>query len=196
MDEQAFHNLCEALLFASPEPVNLETLRHAVETQESDDFQELFDRFVHAFNSQPGGMQILQIAGGYQMVTRAQFAPYIQRLKTIQKKTRLSRAACETLAIIAYQQPVTQPEIEHIRGVDSGGVVKNLLDKQLITILGKKHAPGNPILYGTTNKFLSEFGLKELTALPNLKEFEQLLTEETPGDFSTNDEETEHETEK
>jgi segregation and condensation protein B len=196
MDEQAFHNLCEALLFASPQPVDLETLHHAVETREIENFQEAFDRFVQAFNTEPGGMQILQIAGGYQMVTRSQFAPYIQRLKTIQKKTRLSRAACETLAIIAYQQPVTQPEIEHIRGVDSGGVVKNLLDKQLITILGKKHAPGNPILYGTTNKFLSEFGLKELTALPNLKEFEQLLTDESPGVTVINDEETENETDE
>ncbi|MBN1355525.1 SMC-Scp complex subunit ScpB [bacterium] len=175
MDDQLFFAICEALIFASPEPVKLDTVKSAFEDALPDDFEMRFERFLRSYNAQRWGTQIIEVAGGYQIVTRSQFAPHVKRLKTVQRQTRLTRAACETLAIIAYQQPVTQPEIEHIRGVDSAGVVRNLLEKGLITILGKKHAPGNPILYGTTKKFLAEFGLKELTALPDLKEFDQIL---------------------
>ena len=178
-DDSFLFGLFEALLFSSVEPVSIEAIKNALKDQLPDDFEEKFFRAIQEINSRKGGIQIIHAAGGYTFVTRSQFAPYIRRLNTVQRKTHLSRAACETLAIIAYQQPVTSPEIEDIRGVDSSGVIRNLLEKDLITILGKKKAPGNPMIYGTTSKFLMEFGLVNLAALPDLKEFEKLFEHET-----------------
>ena len=108
-------------------------------------------------------------------------APGIRKMDSVLARTRLSRAACEVLAVIAYRQPVTQPEIEHIRGVDSSGVIKTLIEKQLITILGRKPGPGKPMLYGTTGKFLVEFGLKDIQSLPDLEDFAKLLEKENSG---------------
>jgi segregation and condensation protein B len=115
------------------------------------------------------------VAGGYRFTTRHDYHPWVRILFRNQRTVRLSRAALQTLAIIAYRQPVTAPEIEEIRGVDTAGLLKNLLDKRLITILGRKDVVGRPILYGTTADFLVQFGLASLDDLPSLEEFEQLL---------------------
>ncbi|MCD4655753.1 SMC-Scp complex subunit ScpB, partial [bacterium] len=129
-------------------------------------------------NVQPGGLEVIKVAGGWQLVTRPAYADAVRRMKTKRQKTRFSRASLETLAIIAYRQPVTAPEIENIRGVESSGVLKNLLDKNIITVLGRKKGPGNPLLYGTTTYFLIVLGLDDLESLPSLEEFESLLPEE------------------
>ena len=175
MDRNRFGHICECLLFATSEPISREAIRSAVQDEFEDNFEELFDGFLVEFNKMARGLQIIEVAAGYQMTTRAEFAGYIRRIRTIQCRARLSRAACETLAIIAYRQPVTVPEIEQIRGVDVSGTVKNLLEKDLITILGRKRGPGNPLLYGTTSKFLIQFGLKDLKSLPDIHDFEKLF---------------------
>ena len=172
MNEIYFAQICEALLFSSPNPLSLDTIKGIIDENTDAGLEEKFNYFVHHYNQNKTGLKIIEVAGGYALVTRPEFAHYIRKLKTITKRTRLSRASCEVLAIIAYQQPITVPEIEHIRGVDSSGVIKNLLDKQFVTILGKRHGPGNPLLYGTTQKFLIEFGLPSVSALPSLDEFD------------------------
>ena len=122
------------------------------------------------------------MAGGYQFRTDTELAPWLRKLSK-ERPFRFSAAALETLAIIAYRQPVTRAEVEYLRGVDSGGVVKSLLERNLLRILGKKDVPGRPLMYGTSRHFLEFFGLKELQDLPTLKEFSALdpeLTEATP----------------
>ncbi len=173
MNHQYFSQICEALLFSSSEPVSIEILEDIIGEGETTDFRERFLQFISEYNQTRGGLKIIEVADGFALATRPEFARYIRRLKTVVKRTRLSRAACEVLAIIAYQQPVTVPEIDHIRGVDSSGVIRNLLEKDFVAVLGKRHGPGNPLLYGTTQKFLLEFGLKSLSALPSLEEFER-----------------------
>ena len=122
------------------------------------------------------GLQLEEVAEGFQFRTRPESADYIQKL-IHSRPYRFSRAALETLAIIAYRQPVTRAEVEYLRGVDSGGVFKTLLEKQLIRILGKKDVPGRPLIYGTTREFLEFFGLRDLSTLPTLKEFSELTPE-------------------
>lgn len=173
-----FCALCEALLFASPDPMPEATIR-AILIEEDPafelDFESLFQQFVKWAETRDSGLTVVRVAGGWQLVTRPENADAVARLKTRRQKARFSRAALEVMAIIAYRQPVTTPEIETIRGVDSAGVLKNLLDKKLVTILGRKKGPGNPLLYGTTQQFLIAFGLENLEALPDLKEFEELI---------------------
>ena len=122
----------------------------------------------------------MQVAGGYQFRSRPEFADYIRRLKKV-KPARFSPSALETLAIVAYRQPVTRGEVEYLRGVDSGGILKSLLDKKLIKIIGKKDIPGKPLIYGTTREFMETFNLKDLASLPTLREIEELA--DTDSDF-------------
>ena len=118
-----------------------------------------------------------EVAGGYQFRSHAEYGPYI--LKMLQSSpTRLSRAAMETLAIIAYKQPILRQEVEKLRGVDVGGVLKNLLEKELIRIMGRKELPGRPLVYGTTKRFLEVFDLQDIESLPKLKEIQTLVTDE------------------
>ena len=120
------------------------------------------------------------MAGGYQLRTRPEYADYLRRLGH-SRPFKFSRPALETLAIIAYRQPVTRSEIEYLRGVDSGSVLKTLLEKRLLRILGKKDVPGKPMIYGTTREFLELFGLPDLSALPTLREFSELVPEQDNG---------------
>ncbi|MBN1550416.1 SMC-Scp complex subunit ScpB [bacterium] len=167
--------LVEALLFASSDPVTLSDLTSVLNESTKENAAEALEEIITSINNRSGGIKIVAVAGGYQLVTRPEYAPYIRKLKTVRAKTRLSKAACEVLAIIAYRQPVTLPEIDYIRGVDSSGVIRNLIEKDLVSILGKKHAPGNPILYGTSKKFLLDFGISDLKALPELKDLETIM---------------------
>ena len=124
------------------------------------------------------GLRIVEVAGGYQIASRPELAQWIKRLKKVKQSSRLSKPSLETLAIVAYKQPIVKAEIEDIRGVDSSGVLKGLLDKHMIKIIGRKDVAGRPILYATTKEFLQYFGLRDISDLPTLKEFTELMPEE------------------
>jgi segregation and condensation protein B len=155
--------------------VTEKAVMQVVETQMENTDDLIFDEFIDWFNNRVSGLQIIRVAGGWLLVTKADYSDAIRRLKTSIQKTRFSKAALETLAIIAYRQPVSTPEIEQIRGVDSSGILRNLLEKKMITVLGRKRCPGNPLLYGTTNHFLVVFGLDNISSLPTLEEFESVF---------------------
>jgi segregation and condensation protein B len=120
------------------------------------------------------GILLAEVAGGFQLATRPELFEWIRKFKTVKTTTRLSRPALETLAIVAYKQPITRSEVEAIRGVNIGGIMRNLMERRLVKIVGKKDVPGKPMMYGTSLEFLQYFGLKDLSALPTLKEFQEL----------------------
>jgi segregation and condensation protein B len=117
---------------------------------------------------------LAEVAGGYQLATRPENVSWIRKFKSVKVSAKLSKPALETLAIVAYKQPITRMEVEAIRGVNIGGIMRNLMERRLVKIVGKKDVPGKPMLYGTTLEFLQYFGLKDLSALPTLKEFQEL----------------------
>jgi segregation and condensation protein B len=162
--------LLEALVFASDHPQKAGDLARASSASLKEVRELLADLKVEY---QPRGIQLDEVAGGWIFRTSPAYAPFVRDL-TKQKPVRLSRAQVETLAILAYRQPVTRPEIDEIRGVDSGPVLKLLLERDLVRILGKKDEPGRPIIYGTTTAFLEFFGLRSLKDLPTLREFTEL----------------------
>lgn len=162
----------EAFLFVAGFPLALDKLVDLTEADKSD-IKDVIVGLMNDYNHSGSGIRLLEIAGGYQFRSDPALAPRLRRLQK-ERVQRLSAAALETLAIIAYRQPVTRAEIEYLRGVDSGGVMKTLLERNLIRILGKKDVPGRPLLYGTSRYFLELFGLKDLSDLPTLKEFAAL----------------------
>jgi segregation and condensation protein B len=162
-------SLIESLLFVSGEPVTLAALKDITELPEPE-IKELIEELMAEYKGKNGGLQVIEIANGYQMTTNPAYASWIKKLKTTNTSNKLSMPALETLAIIAYNQPIIKAEIEQIRGVNSDGVIKTLLDRRLIKIMGRKEVPGKPLLYGTTREFLQYFGLKDLTDLPTIKE--------------------------
>lgn len=164
--------LVEALLFGADGPLRSERLAEVLEVERSA-VVEVLRTLQDEYEAQARGFFLQEVAGGFQMRTRPEFADYLRRLGRT-RPFKFSRPALETLAIVAYRQPVTRTEIEYLRGVDSGSVLKTLLDKHLVRILGKKDVPGKPAIYGTTREFLELFSLADLTALPTLKEFSEL----------------------
>jgi segregation and condensation protein B len=163
----------EALVFAADRPLKLNELTKLAAATFKEVKEALAELKAHYADR---GIQLEEVAGGWVFRTNAAFAPFVRDL-TKQKPVKLSRAQIETLAILAYRQPITRPEIDDIRGVDSGPVLRVLLERDLVRILGKKDEPGRPLLYGTTNHFLEFFGLKSLRDLPTLKEFTELTEE-------------------
>ncbi|HXX53540.1 MAG TPA: SMC-Scp complex subunit ScpB [Thermodesulfovibrionales bacterium] len=161
-------SLLEALLFLSGEPLTASSLKTITELEEPEIYR-LMNELIGEYRARDGGLLLAEIANGYQMVTNPHYAPWVKKL-TGSEATRLSLAALETLAIIAYKQPIIKAEVEQVRGVNSDGVIRTLLEKRLIKIMGKKEAPGKPLLYGTTKDFLQYFGLKDLAELPTLKD--------------------------
>jgi segregation and condensation protein B len=168
-------NVLESVLFVAPEPLSLDQLFEATAI-DRERLQKALDELQGNRREGLSGLVLFEVAGGWQLRTAPESAEYVRRFLKV-KPQRLTRAAVETLAIIAYRQPVTRPEIEDIRGVDSGAVLKALLDRRLIKIVGKKEEVGRPILYGTTREFLEFFALKDLNALPTLREFHELTEE-------------------
>jgi segregation and condensation protein B len=168
MDNKKKKSLIEALLFVSGEPISLKELQRITEFT-SGEIEYLLQELMADYRNRESGLEIVQVAEGYQMVTRPEYADWIKKFKST-PSPKLSMAALETLAVIAYRQPVTKAEIEQLRGVNSDGVIKNLLERRLVKIVGKKETPGRPLLYGTTKEFLMFFGLKDLTELPTLRE--------------------------
>ncbi len=164
----------EAILFTSEKPVMLEQIKEIVEGVDTTDIREIINFLQKDYQDNKKGMVIVEIAGGYQMLTNSEYALYVKKFYHSRHKEKLSKPALETLAIIAYKQPVSRLDIELIRGVNSDGVVVHLLSKELIKIAGRKDVPGRPFLYGTTKQFLEYFGLKSLEDLPKLEDFSSL----------------------
>jgi len=161
----------EALLFVSEKPVTIEEMKEAIGDVDGRALRQAIDELKAKYESEKRGMVIMEIAGGYQMLSSSEYANAIRTFYRTQKKEKLSKPALESLAIIAYKQPVTRLEVELIRGVNSDGVVNHLLEKSLIKITGRKDVPGRPFEYGTTKEFLEYFGLSTLSDLPKLEEF-------------------------
>lgn len=175
LDTAELKSILEALLFAAPGPVRLEHLALAADV-ESGLVAPLLDELAEEYRRTGRGFVLVALAEGYQLRTRPEHAEMVRRLQS-SRPVRMSRAALEALAIIAYRQPVTRADIDYLRGVDSGGVIKSLLDKRLVRIVGKKDIPGRPLIYGTSREFLEFFGLQSLDDLPTLKEFTELTKE-------------------
>lgn len=173
ISEQRKH--IEALIFVSEAPLKSERIAEILELTNAE-VVNLLGELAEGYDQSGSGLQLEEVAEGFQFRTRSESADYIQQL-IHSRPYRFSRAALETLAIVAYRQPTTRAEVEYLRGVDSGGVFKTLLEKQLIRILGKKDVPGRPLIYGTTRDFLEFFGLRDLSTLPTLKEFSELAPE-------------------
>jgi len=161
--------ILESLIFVSDAPVRLETLMEILRESSKEAILEGIHRIRKEYEEDSKGLELVEVAGGYQFRTKPKWAEWIHRLKKV-KAVKLSRSALETLAIVAYRQPIIRPEIEEIRGVDSGWVLRTLLEKGLIKIMGRKDLPGRPIVYGTSKAFLELFNLNTLSDLPNLKE--------------------------
>ena len=178
VDHARVKSILESLIFASEEPLAAGRMSRIVEGVGKKQIEELLDELVEEYEYAERGMVLEKVAGGYQFRTNTTNAEWVSRLVKI-KPTRLTKAMIETLAISAYNQPITAPEIEAVRGVDCSSALRSLLDRGLLKILGRKDAPGKPLLYGTTNKFLEAFGLPDLGHLPSLKEIEELLDEPT-----------------
>lgn len=166
----------ESLIFVSDIPVSLDRLCGILEEYEREDIRCAISALQEEYARPERGICLAEVAKGYQFRTRDENSEYVRRLVKA-KASRFSQSALETLAIVAYRQPMTRAEIEYLRGVDSGGVIKTLLDKKLIKILGKKDIPGRPLIYGTTREFLEVFSLRDLKSLPTLREIEELSAE-------------------
>jgi len=173
LSEAVIKEIVESILFVADTPLSLDRLCTILEEFERDEIRRSIDAISSDCNSSQRGIELVQVAGGYQFRSRPEFADYIRRLKRA-KPARFSPSALETLAIVAYRQPVTRAEVEYLRGVDSGGILKSLLDKKLVRIIGKKDIPGKPLIYGTTREFMETFNLKDLASLPTLREIEEL----------------------
>ena len=173
MNPDKIRSIIEGVLFASENPVTLDTLAQIVDEIDKKDLSVLLDNLVAEWRGLNRGFHIVEVAGGWQFRTRPEYAAWVHRLRA-ERPSKLSRAALETLAMIAYKQPITRPEVEDLRGVDSGAVIKNLLERNLIKIIGRKDAPGKPVVYGTTERFLEVFSLRDLGSLPSLRDLKEL----------------------
>src|SRR5690349_1101269 len=172
----------EAIIYAADEPATIEQLAKAL-GEEKLAVQASLDELVASYAAEERGIEIRSVAGGYKVYTKPQQHDVVRRfIKSLRPPLRLSMPALETLAVIAYKQPVTSPEISEIRGVNTSGVISTLLDKHLITTAGRKEVIGRPILYKTSKEFLMRFGLSDLDELPSLKEFEALAREALGSD--------------
>jgi segregation and condensation protein B len=168
-------SVVEGLLFAAEGPVRPEQIATTLEIDKNEALA-ILQGLAEEYRQAGRGFVVEQVAGGYQFRTRPEHSQWLRRFRK-SRAFRFSRAALEALAIVAYRQPVMRADIDYLRGVDSGGVLKTLLDKRLVRILGKKDIPGRPLLYGTSNEFLELFGLRDLAGLPSLKEFSELSEE-------------------
>lgn len=178
MEKSLLKGAVEALVFASDSPLKIEKIVELINDEYSlavdkKEIAHLLEELADVCTAEERGFFLTEVAGGYQFRTKTVYASLLQRLKA-KRPSKFGRAAMEVLAIIAYRQPVTRADIEDLRGVDSGGIVRSLLEKRLVRIIGRKEVPGKPIIYGTTKTFLEIFNLRDLSQLPTLKEFVEL----------------------
>src|ERR1700761_1748925 len=192
MTPQEIQASLEAIIYAADEPASLDQIAKAL-GMEKPATREAIEALMAAYQTDDRGIEVRKVAGGWKFYTKAQHHDFVRKfIKTLQPPLRLTMPALETLAVIAYKQPVTVPEINEIRGVHVGGVIKTLLEKKLITTAGRKDVIGRPILYKTSKQFMMRFGLSDLDELPSLKEFEALAqaalaTDEGIADSSSTD---------
>jgi segregation and condensation protein B len=173
VDDSQLKAVVESLIFASEGPLSIERMKDVLGEENKKNLQLILRDLIEEYHQPQRGLTLVEVAGGYQFRTRPEYADWVRKLKKM-RPLGFSQAAMETLAIIAYRQPLVRMEAEKIRGVDCGGVLRTLLERKLIKIIGKKDVPGKPLVYGTTKKFLETFGLKELSSLPTLKDIEGL----------------------
>ncbi|HVG18068.1 MAG TPA: SMC-Scp complex subunit ScpB [Blastocatellia bacterium] len=166
----------ESLVFVSEEPIGTKQLAALLEGEMIEDIEAASEQLMEEFNARGGGLEMRRLAGGYRITTRPEYSEYVRRYLKSQPSARLSIAALETLAVVAYKQPITIPEILEIRGVTSTSAIKTLLDRRLIVAKGHKQVVGRPMMYGTSKEFLIQFGLNDLSELPNLEDFEDLMS--------------------
>jgi segregation and condensation protein B len=183
--DKSYSTIIEALIFASDEPITQQLILNAIKEIDGEDVNlaaEDIENFVYELNkkytAQELSFRIIMVANGYLFATNPEFGKYVGYLSTEKSKRRLSQAALETLAIIAYKQPITKPELESIRGVNSDYMISTLLEKNLITITGRSETVGRPLFYSTTKEFLKYFGLNQITDLPKPREIEEIMKDE------------------
>jgi segregation and condensation protein B len=175
LNDETLKALIEAIIYVAPEPVSLDGLLKALEGEERERVKAKLEELIADFQQAQHGMQVRQVAAGYKFSSKPEHHEVLRKfVKSLKPSLRLSKPALETLAVIAYRQPVTLPEIDEIRGVDCGGVIHTLMEKKLVVTAGRKTVVGRPILYRTSRDFLVHFGLKDTGELPSLKEFEEL----------------------
>jgi segregation and condensation protein B len=175
LNDETLKALIEAIIYVSPEPVSLEAILKTLEGEERERVKAKLGELMADFQQAQHGIQVRQVAAGYKFSSKPEHHEVLRKfVKSLKPPIRLSKPALETLAVIAYRQPVTLPEIDEIRGVDCGGVIHTLMEKRLVVTAGRKNVVGRPILYRTSRDFLVHFGLKDVSELPSLKEFEEL----------------------
>lgn len=174
VSEQELKGIIEALLFVSCDPLPLDKFTTVLGGPPKVAVHNALKALQEEYDRQGRGLHVAELAGGFIMMTQPEYAPWITRLNTVKASARVSRSALETLAIIAYKQPIVRSDVERIRGVDTTGVLRTLLEQKLIRIVGRQDIPGRPILYGTTKVFLQKFGLRDLQDLPSLRDFKEL----------------------
>ena len=186
VEDAQLRAVIEAIVYVAEEPLTLAQLAAALQ-QPSERVRSILDQVIAEFDKPEHGVTVREVAGGFKMATKPEHHDAVRAfVKSLKPPLKLSLPALETLAVIAYKQPVTGPEIMEIRGVQGGGVLKTLLDRKLIAVAGRKNVIGKPMLYKTTKEFLIQVGLKDLTELPSLKEFEEIrrlaFTDEIPNE--------------
>ncbi|MCF8131179.1 MAG: SMC-Scp complex subunit ScpB, partial [Deltaproteobacteria bacterium] len=170
--EEQLKLIIESLLFSADKPLVVKDIQGCLPGREPPEIVEALETLAHEYDAMNRSFSLKEVAQGYQIRTKPDYGPYVLRMMK-RSATRLSPASMETLAIIAYKQPVIRQEIEQFRGVDTGGILRTLLERNLIRIMGRKHLPGRPLIYGTTRKFLEVFDLNSLESLPKLKEIKE-----------------------
>ena len=175
VNDEVLRAQIEGILYVAPEPVTLDTLVKSLHDEDRERIKAKLQELTDEYEKPEHGIHIRQVAGGYKFATKPEHHDVLRKfVKSLKQPIRLSKPALETLAVIAYRQPVTLPEIDAIRGVDCGGVIHTLLERKLVVTAGRKNVVGRPILYRTSRDFLVHFGLKDVSELPSLKEFEEL----------------------
>ena len=181
MERSRLKSVVESLLFVSENAVTLDRMSAVLEGVDKKEILSVIEELRSEFESQGRGILLFEVAGGFQMRTPKENADWVKNLLR-GRAARMSRATLETLSIVAYKQPVTRVEIEHVRGVNVDGVLSTLMERRLVRIVGRKDVPGRPFLYSTTREFLELFSLKDLTGLPTLKEMEEVSLPQIPED--------------
>lgn len=181
------HQIVEAVLFASDAPLTADEIARADEMLDEDEVEDALQFLRAEYDDAGRAFQLVEVAEGYQVLTRPEFAPYLERFDNVPRSSRLSGPALETLAIIAYRQPIGRVEIEYIRGVGSSGVIRTLQDRRLIDVVGRAEGLGRPLLYGTTSHFLEHFGFKSLEDLPRPEELPIVLRDRVPLESEAGD---------
>ena len=179
-DFDELKSIIESLIFASPDPVSLKVIVKTIDSEPPEHVEEALASVCQEWKERSGGLQLVEVAGGYQIVTKSELHEWVRRLFHEHSKKRISIPALETLAVVAYRQPVTGPEIAEIRGVNTSGVLGTLVERHLVEVVGRRAVIGRPFLYATTREFLDRFGLKDLEDLPKVEDMAEALGMEVP----------------